>query len=292
MVRFFGALIVMGCLGLAVFFWITRPGQVEADQFTALTADPINGAQVFHAAGCASCHTAPDADSSDMPVLSGGQRFGSDFGTFLAPNISPDTAQGIGGWTVVDFANALQQGVSPEGKHYYPAFPYTAYAHMSAQDIVDLKSFMDSLPASDLPSQAHEVGFPFNIRRSLGGWKFLFAGKDYVLTDAPTPQIERGRYLVEALAHCGECHTPRNALGGLDRSSWLTGASLPGEGKVPGITVNQLEWLPEDIAYYLETGFTPDFDSAGGAMTHVVENMARLPESDRNAIAAYLNLFP
>ncbi len=292
MARIFGFLCLLACAGLAIGLYLTRPTSVDAAQFDGLTANTENGALVFHAAGCASCHAAPNADSSDAPILSGGHKFPSDFGTFIAPNISPDPTLGIGGWTLIEFANAIQEGVSPDGKHYYPAFPYTAYAHMSAQDVVDLKAFMDGLPASDTPSAPHEVGFPFNIRRSLGGWKLLFAGKDYVLTDVDTPEIERGRYLVEALAHCGECHTPRNALGGLDRTSWLTGAALPGEGDVPGLTVNQLDWLPEDIAYYLDTGFTPDFDSAGGAMTHVVENMARLPESDRNAIATYLNLFP
>jgi mono/diheme cytochrome c family protein len=147
---------------------------------------------------------------------------------------------------------------------------------------------MDTLPVSEVPNQPHDVAFPFNIRRSLGGWKLLFANSGWVLEEAETPEILRGRYLVEAQAHCGECHTPRNALGGLDKGSWLTGAVLPGEGKVPGITPAVLDWAPEDVAYYLETGFTPDFDSAGGAMTHVVENMAQLSPGDRAAIAAYL----
>lgn len=291
MARIFRYLGLLGLAGLAAFYVITMPRSVDEARFDGLTGDSGRGASVFHASGCASCHTAPKVEFSDTPILTGGQSFPSDFGTFLAPNISPSAEHGIGTWSVLDFANAVQRGVSPDGKHYYPVFPYTAYAQMSEQDIVDLKAFIDTLPASDIPNQPHQVGFPFNIRRSLGGWKLLFAGKDWVLQDAATPELIRGRYLVEAQAHCAECHTPRNPLGGLDRSNWLAGSVLPGEGKVPGITPKELDWAPEDVAYYLESGFTPEFDSAGGAMTHVVENMGQLTPEDRNAIAAYLQVF-
>lgn len=292
MARIIRVLCVLVLAGLAAFYFVTAPKSVEAELFRDLQCNAENGALVFHAAGCASCHAAPKAEAVDHPILTGGQTFPSDFGTFIAPNISPDPTHGIGGWTLIEFANAIQKGVSPDGAHYYPAFPYTAYAHMTPQDVADLKAFMDRLPASDTPSQPHQVGFPFNIRRTLGGWKFLFASDDWVVTSVDTPELDRGRYLVEALAHCGECHTPRNALGGLRKNAWLTGAFLPGEGKVPGIAPIELDWSVEDLAYYLETGFTPDFDSAGGAMTHVVENMARLPESDRAAIAAYIKALP
>lgn len=292
MARIIRVLCVLALAGLAAFYFVTAPKSVEAELFRDLQSNAENGALVFHAAGCASCHAAPKAEAADHPILTGGQTFPSDFGTFVAPNISPDPTHGIGGWTLIEFANAIQKGVSPDGAHYYPAFPYTAYAHMTPQDVADLKAFMDRLPASDTPSQPHQVGFPFNIRRTLGGWKFLFASDDWVVTSVDTPELDRGRYLVEALAHCGECHTPRNALGGLQKNAWLTGAFLPGEGKVPGIAPSELDWSVEDLAYYLETGFTPDFDSAGGAMTHVVENMARLPETDRAAIAAYIKALP
>ncbi|GAA6207393.1 cytochrome c [Cognatishimia sp. WU-CL00825] len=292
MARILRLFIFVGILGLAAFFYLTRPVGVDPDDFANLVGDPSHGTQVFHAAGCASCHAAPKTDFSDHPILSGGQKFPSPFGTFNAPNISPDPQNGIGGWTLLEFANAVQAGVSPDGAHYYPAFPYTAYAKMRPQDVADLKSFMDALPISYSPSLPHDVGFPFNIRRTLGGWKLLFANSDWVLTNAESPEIERGRYLVEALAHCGECHTPRNALGGLKRGDWLQGAFIPGEGKVPAIASGQLDWAPSDIAYYLETGFTPEFDSAGGAMTHVVENMGQLSASDRESIAAYLKLIP
>ncbi|MDC0737105.1 cytochrome c [Cognatishimia sp. SS12] len=292
MARFVRWFIFLALVGLAAFYFITRPQTVDAARFDALSGDADRGALVFHAAGCASCHAAPKAEASDMPLLTGGQAFPSDFGTFYAPNISPDPEVGIGGWDVADLANALTKGVSPEGQHYYPAFPYLAYSKMTDQDIVDLKAFMDDLPVSDTASRAHEVGFPFNIRRSLGGWKFLFFNDDWVMDAADTPQLERGRYLVEALAHCGECHTPRGPLGDLQYDAWLTGAELPGEGKIPGISPGTLSWSENDIAFYLESGFTPDFDSVGGAMAHVVENMARLSAEDRAAIAAYLKALP
>lgn len=288
MARIIRFLIVLGLAGLAAFYVATIPRGVDEARFLGLTGDSDRGATVFHASGCASCHTEPKTEFAEKPVLAGGQSFPSDFGTFLAPNISPSTEHGIGSWSLPEFANAVQRGISPDGKHYFPVFPYTAYARMTEQDIADLKAFMDTLPVSETPSQAHQVGFPFNIRRSLGGWKLLFANSDWVMEDADTPELIRGRYLVEAQAHCAECHTPRNALGGLNTGAWLSGAFLPGEGKVPGITPAELEWSANDVAFYLESGFTPDFDSAGGPMVHVIENMGQLTPEDRASIAAYL----
>ena len=123
--------------------------------------------------------------------------------------------------------------------------------------------------------------------------EIAFFSDDYVLHNPENPQIERGRYLVEALGHCGECHTPRGILGQLDKSRWLQGAPNPsGAGQIPGIDPGQLDWIEDDIAYYLETGFTPDFDSAGGKMAEVIENTAKLSAEDRSAIAAYLKTVP
>lgn len=274
------AAVVAAGIGL----WITAPARVDESGFAALSGDAEAGKAVFTAAGCASCHHAPKAE--DKLLLTGGQAFPSDFGTFHAPNISPG-AEGLAGWSLVDFANAVQKGVSPEGKHYYPAFPYTAYARMTPQDVADLWAYMQTLPVADTPSKPHDVGFPFNIRRSVGGWKFLFASEDWVL-DVP-PELERGRYLVEALAHCGECHTPRNPLGALDTGRWMAGAPNPsGAGTIPTLTPDKLDWADTDIAYYLETGFTPDFDSVGGHMAEVVDNFSKLPAEDRLAVAAYV----
>lgn len=284
---------ILALAGGAVFWLVTEPKPLAADQTAALTGDASAGEAAFWAAGCASCHMADGAKGEAELVLSGGQRFASPFGTFLAPNISPDPTHGIGGWSLAAFANAVTRGISPEGTHYFPAFPYNAYNKMELQDVADLKAFMDTLPPSSAPSQAHEVSFPFNIRRNLGGWKFLFESDEWVITDTLSSEESRGRYLVEAMAHCGECHTPRNVLGGLDRSRWLAGAPDPsGKGRIPNITPAKLDWSTGEITEYLTTGFTPDYDSVGGHMVHVVENMARLPISDREAIAAYLKRTP
>jgi mono/diheme cytochrome c family protein len=256
------------------------------------TADASHGAEVFTAAGCASCHAAPDASAEDKLVLSGGHSFASDFGTFFAPNISAG-ANGIATWTLPEFARAVATGVSPTGQHYYPAFPYAAYQHMSDTDVADLFAYMQTLPASDTPDRPHDVSFPFNIRRALGLWKLLFIKEDFKLPSASTPEIERGRYLVEGLAHCGECHTPRNVLGGLDRNAWLAGAPNPsGKGRIPNITPAALTWSQTDLIYYFESGLTPEYDSVGGSMAAVVDNLAQLPASDRAAIAAYLKAVP
>ena len=225
--------------------------------------------------------------------MGGGRRFQSDFGVFIAPNISTDPVQGIGGWSDIELASAITRGVGRDGEHLYPAFPYAAYNKADTQDIVDLIAHLRTLPGSERASEAHELAFPFNLRITLGVWKALFVSTDWVLVDAPTPQVQRGRYLVEALGHCAECHTARNLLGGLQKDRWLGGAVNPsGEGRIPNITSGALSWSEAAIAEYLKSGFTPDFDTAGGSMAVVVRNTALLGDADRAAIAAYVKAVP
>ncbi|PIV75889.1 MAG: diacylglycerol kinase [Rhodobacteraceae bacterium CG17_big_fil_post_rev_8_21_14_2_50_65_11] len=292
--RFLRILLALAVIGAGIGWWLSAPRVIEAADLPAHDPDAGHGEQVFHAAGCASCHAAQDATGAARLILSGGRAFASDFGTFYAPNISMDAEHGIGDWSEADFLTAIRHGVSPEGQHYYPAFPYTTYARAGIADLRDLWAYMQTLPADATPSRAHDVGFPFSIRRALGGWKLLFVGDDWVLRGADlSPQVLRGRYLVEALGHCGECHTPRNALGGLDQSNWLAGAPNPtGDGRIPAITPDQLGWSASDIANYLNDGFTPEFDSAGGEMVEVIANTSQLPSADREAIAAYLRALP
>jgi mono/diheme cytochrome c family protein len=291
--RFVSFLVMLGVFGLGVFWFVTRPSTLDAEALAGLTPDPVHGEQVFWAGGCASCHASIDAKDDAKLLLGGGQRIISDFGTFLVPNISPDPDQGIGGWSALDLANAMTRGVSPRGQHYYPAFPYPSYIRADLQDVVDLHAYLQTLPKVATPSAPHEVGFPFNVRRILGGWKFLYLNRDWVVAGDLTPEETRGRYLAEALGHCGECHTPRNALGGPDRARWLAGGPVPGgKGKFPNITPAKLEWSEDEIAEYLKSGFTPEFDSAGGHMALVVENFARLTPEDRAAVAAYLKRVP
>ena len=282
-------------LVLALFL-ATRPSGLPAGALPAHAADKANGERLFHAGSCVSCHTSPGVDSS-LPVLGGGLDLNTPFGIFYVPNISPDKTHGIGNWTTLDFVNAMHLGVSPDGRHYYPAFPYTSYIHMKFEDLIDLKSYLDTLPAASTPNRRHELKFPWSIRAGLGLWKLLnLDAAPVVAVPAGDATLVRGRYLVEGPGHCGECHTPRNWSGGLDRSRWLAGApNLDGEGSIPNITPDKnglAKWSQEDIEYYLKSGFTPDFDTVGGSMVEVQENMALLPAEDRAAIAAYLKAVP
>jgi len=212
-----------------------------------------HGQLVFAAMGCASCHMAPG--SENKAVLSGGRAFPSEFGTFYAPNISADAQMGIGAWSDLEIATAILKGTSPDNTHYYPAFPYASYEQLVAADVADLIAHLRSLPADSTPNRAHDVGFPFNIRANLGGWKWLFTGRGWVIDGDLTSEQERGRMLVEAMGHCGECHTPRNALGGMDRNAWLAGAPIPGkDGRTPDLRAENLQWSQGDIVAYLKTG--------------------------------------
>lgn len=284
----------------AVFWWLSAPAPLDEARLArieAIPADAARGEDVFFAGGCVSCHAAPDAEGDARLVLAGGVELKTDFGTFVTPNISPDPEHGIGAWSLRDFANAVLKGVSPDGRHYYPAFPYGSYARMSDQDVADLFAFMQTLPPSDVASKPNRIEFPFSIRRLVGGWKMLFfTDEPRVILAKADEVIARGQYLVEGPGHCGECHTPRNALGGFETGTWLAGAPNPeGKGVIPNITPggNDISgWSAADIAYYLESGFTPEFDTVGGSMVEVQKNMAELDPADREAIAAYLKAIP
>ncbi|WP_284776840.1 cytochrome c [Agrobacterium sp. lyk4-40-TYG-31] len=297
--RLAGGAVIAGAAGLGVFMWVTAP-QRQAPSHWANLGEPnlANGETLFWAGGCASCHAAPDATGDALKMLSGGQALPSPFGTFHMPNISPDPQHGIGAWTVAEFGDAMTRGVGKQGEHLYPSFPYNSYARMTPQDVNDLFAYLKTLPASTNDAPGHDLPFPFNIRLSLGGWKFLYfdKGQPRVELANASADVVRGQYLVEGLGHCGECHTPRDALGGFLKGQWLAGGPNPeGEGKIPDIRPESAtigSWTQADIANYLETGFTPDFDSAGGSMVKVQQNMARIPAEDRDAIAAYLKALP
>jgi mono/diheme cytochrome c family protein len=286
-------LVALGLVGAGILWFLARPSPMAPSAVAGLTGDAGKGELVFWATGCASCHMAEKATGDAQLVLSGGQRFPSEFGTFVAPNISQDPTHGIGGWSLLDLANALTRGVSPAGEHYYPALPYASYTKMRLQDVADLHAFLQTLPADPTPNQPHELAFPFSLRQTIGVWKLLYLTDAWAVPGSLTPTAERGRYIAEALAHCGECHTPRTMLGGMDTTRWLGGAPNPsGQGRVPNVTPGKLGWTAPDIVQYLTTGFTPEYDSVGGHMAHVVENMARLPEADRQAVAEYLLAVP
>ena len=288
------AAVLAGASALA-FWWLTAPRVLPAEVVAAFPpGNAAEGERIFWAGGCASCHAAPGAEGEARLALPGGLQLKTGFGAFIAPNISSHPTDGIGAWNIGDFANAMQRGVSPDGRHYYPAFPYTSYARMTPDDVADLFAFLKTVPAVEGRAEPTRLGFPFNIRRGIGLWKLVNLDPAPVVSiEGATAEVLRGQYLVEGPGHCGECHTPRDVSGGLKTGEWLSGAvAAEGEGVVPNITPDGLSWSAADIAYYLESGFTPDFDSVGGSMVDVQKNMAMLPAEDRAAIAAYVKAIP
>jgi mono/diheme cytochrome c family protein len=270
-------------------FWRSPPA-------VALQGDPERGAYVLRMGGCVSCHT-PRGEEGAM--LAGGRPLATPFGTIYASNITPDPETGIGGWSTGDFVLALTAGVSPRGHHYFPAFPYTSYTRMTEQDLVDLKAHLDTVEPVRNPVPAPEMGFPYNLRPLLGGWKLLFLE---VGTFEPDPERSeawnRGAYLVNGPTHCGECHTPRNALGGKRQAHFLAGnRDGPDGDSVPNITPHPEDgigrWSKGDLTFALLTGILPDGDVFGGAMGEVVrESTGHLSQDDLDAIAEYLLSLP
>jgi mono/diheme cytochrome c family protein len=282
------AAIVGGC----VFWIVTIPSSVSADALPPYTPDATRGQAVFNEGGCASCHA---VIGKERTMLGGGLAIPSPFGTFYAPNISPDVKDGIGGWTEANFVTAVTKGTSPAGTHYFPAFPYGSYQHARIEDVRDLFAYLKTLPPVSGRVRDHDVRFPFNIRRLVGGWKFLFLdGKPFAPDPAKSQQWNRGAYLVNGLAHCAECHSPRNFLGGIVRSQRFAGGPNPeGEGWVPNITQKGIgDWSEKDISYFLSTGELPDGDSVGGSMTRVIKNTSQLSDDDRAAMAVYIKSLP
>jgi mono/diheme cytochrome c family protein len=288
---------------IGVAFWlVTVPVLLNPAEIAPIgSADATRGARIFAAGGCASCHASAGAKGPARLILGGGAPLVTQFGTFHAPNISPDPVHGIGGWSLADFANAMQRGVDPEGRHLYPAFPYGSYQRMTKGDVADLYAYLRTLPAVARGAPSHDLRFPFTIRRGIGLWKLAFLRDERPIVPLPgnaTAAARAGQYLVEGPGHCGECHTPRllRGAGGLDSARWLAGAaSAEGKGRVPNITPSKDGiggWSEAEIADYLATGFTPDYDSVGGSMVEVQANMAMLTPDDRAAIAAYLKLVP
>jgi mono/diheme cytochrome c family protein len=289
--------VLLASLGFAGFYALTDPRVVSpAPEIGTLPAPDVeNGKVLFAAGGCSSCHATPNQD--DKLRLGGGLALGSPFGTFHAPNISPHTRDGIGNWGVKDFVDAMASGVSPAGQHYYPAFPYTSYRLMPPKALADLFAYIRTLSPVEGKAAPHELPFPFNIRRVVGGWKLLFfEGSAFKPDPSKSETWNRGAYLVNGPGHCAECHSSRNPLGAIVQATRFAGGPDPeGKGWVPNITQAETglgKWSKEEIAELLKTGFTPSFDSVGGTMAAVVRNIAQLPDADRAAMAEYLKSLP
>jgi mono/diheme cytochrome c family protein len=284
--------VVAAVIGLFVFWGLTIPATVPASALPQRQPNLENGQTMFYAGGCASCHATPGQD--DKTKLGGGFALKSPFGTFYAPNISPDRNDGIGKWSEPDFVSAMVKGTAPDGSHLYPAFPYASYQRMRYDDIRDLFAYLKTLPAVQGKAKPHELPFPFNIRRTLGVWKFLFLdGKPFQPDASKDVAWNRGAYLVNGPGHCAECHSPRNLLGGIIESQRFAGGPEPtGDGFVPNITQKSLTLSQENLVKLLETGETPDGDTIGGEMAKVTSNTGKLSAADREAIATYVRSLP
>ena len=296
-----GTIVALLIVGGIAAWWMTLPPPTAAVVLRDHEPNAVAGEQVFWSGGCASCHATPvrgkRAEGNFKLLLGGGLELDTPYGVFRVPNISPDATDGIGDWSMLDFVNAMQRGVSPDGKPYYPSFPYTSYAKMPVEDVMDLKAYLDTLRAVPGRVADHSLSFPWSMRRGINAWQRLYLDAAPVVEfETMTAEVARGQALVEGAGHCGECHTQRNLFGALDTKRWLGGAPSPeGRGRVPDITTsgkNTSDWSAGDIRYYLESGFTPDFDTVGGSMVPVQENLAMLPKSDLEAIAAYLKATP
>ena len=225
--RLFLLAVLAGVAGLGIFWWLTIPAVVASTSLPARTPNLANGLTTFNAGGCSSCHAVPN--QPDRLKLGGGLAIPSPFGTFNVPNISPDPNDGIGRWSEADFVTAVLKGTSPAGVHYFPAFPYTSYQHAKVEDVRDLFAYLKTLAPVTGKVRDHDVPFPFNIRRNVGVWKFLFMdGKPFVPDAARSAQWNRGAYLVNSLGHCAECHSPRNFLGGIVAAQRFAGRPQSG----------------------------------------------------------------
>ncbi|WP_149538690.1 c-type cytochrome [Siccirubricoccus phaeus] len=288
-------LLAAGLAAGAALWWLSAPRPRFGPEAAAMfeQGDAARGRRLFAAGDCASCHASPG--QPDRLRLGGGMALASPLGTFRPPNISPDPVDGIGRWSGVEFANALMAGVSPDGRHYYPALPYIGYARMRPEDVADLWAYLRTLPPVPGQAPSHDLAFPLTIRRPIGLWKLIYLEETPLAPDpAQDAAWNRGRYLVEAVAHCAECHGTRNMLLAVKETTRLAGGpDQEGTGFVPNITPARLEhWSEADFVALLTTGRSPEGRVARSSMADVVLNTASLPEADRAAIARYLKSQP
>lgn len=253
-----------------------------------LVGNAEHGDNLLYTAGCFGCHTDVDNGSANF---AGGPKLATEFGDFYAPNITSSVTAGIGGWSVLEFEAAMRQGRSPEGHSYYPAFPFLSYRSLTDQNVADLFAALMNTQPVDEAALNHDLRFPFNIRSTLKPWRWLFATTQALPIDQ-TNELGRGRYLVDVIGHCGECHNPRNGLGAFI-GPYLGGSqSLPGGASAPPIhsrALRNLEWSEDDLIYFLDDGLMPDGDYVGGSMVEVIEHStSNMSLEDRTAIALYL----
>ncbi|WP_248322984.1 c-type cytochrome [Caballeronia sp. Sq4a] len=291
------SLVVTAMLALAVALAVAF-GHLSAQPQHGETAAPARaesvarGEYLVRAGGCMACHTADPARP-----FAGGRAMQTRFGTFYTPNITSDRATGIGAWTDAQFVRATREGIGRNGEHLYPAFPYTAYTRLSDADVLAMRAYLATVPPVRYTPPPHALRFPFGWRWLMAAWNaFNFTPGRFVPDPGKRAQWNRGAYLVEALAHCGQCHTPRNVLGGLKESERLGGASVAGwraGNLTPDRAAGIGAWRDDDLLRYLASGAAPGRAYAIGPMAEVVANGTQfLTDEDRRAMVAYLRSMP
>jgi mono/diheme cytochrome c family protein len=282
-----GLIAVMCCAAVAVA--MLAPPRARAEMSVL-----ERGKYLLHAGGCIACHTDKATLKAKGPILGGGRALKTPFGTFYGPNISPHPVLGIGRWTEAQFRRALRHGRAPSGYNYFPAFPYTSFTHMTDGDISALWAYLRTFKPVDRASRPHDIRFPYNIRFLVTFWKWLnFRRGAYRPDPAKSKTWNRGAYLVAALGHCGECHTPRGSLGGLKQRLAFSGAPDLAPNITPDKDTGIGRWSAEDIVTALKLGMLPNGDFVGHEMTEVIEyGTSQLNDGDLKAIAAYLQSLP
>jgi mono/diheme cytochrome c family protein len=289
------ALALPAVLGLALFWFLTAPQPLIAADVPQHIPDVANGLRFYNASGCHSCHKAPQGFASaaaDLPV--GGAALKTPVGTFYPANLTPDTETGIGAWSDIDFVNALQKGISKSGAHLIPALPYTSYAKMRTEDVLDIKAYLLTLPPVKNVTQPHDVLALPVVRRGIGLWKLIAFNENMPVDDPKqTPSWNMGQYLVNGAGHCNECHTPRDLFMAMDMSRYLAGGPHPeGKGNVPSLRdlLGRARYRDAgDLASAFEFGEIMGYDKmSSGGMGAVQTNLSKLPPADRQAIADYL----
>lgn len=253
--------------------------------------DPKRGEYLAQAGGCVGCHT---EENKGAAPFAGGRALKTSFGTFYGPNITPHPEAGIGRWSDADFVRAMRHGERPDGASYFPAFPYTSFTRITDEDLTHLWAYLRSLPPNAKVNQPHDLGFLYRWRPLARVWKWLFFKSGPMYDANASPVVNRGRYLVHALGHCGECHTPRNLLGASVTNRFLAGGEGPEGKRIPNLTPARLKsWSDAELAEYLRTGTTPDGDSASATMEEVILNTtSKLTAEDLQALIAYLRAVP
>jgi mono/diheme cytochrome c family protein len=281
--------------GLVALWFASAPRPLDVAALPQHTADPVNGKILYNAAGCASCHKpGPELKSVDAALPAGGAPFKTPIGVFYPPNLTPDPETGLGTWTDIEFVNAVQRGLAPDGQHLIPAFPYTSYAHMRIEDVLDIRAYLATLAPVSAPAKPADIPAAFILRRGVGLWKWLGLDTTVWQPDpAQTASWNRGAYIVNGAGHCNECHTPRNIFMLQDDGKKFSGGPHPGgEGKVPSLRdlLGRKRYTDQaDLAAAFANGELMGYQHmSSGGMGEVQTNLSKLPEADIAAIAEYV----